>query len=143
METTRDEWIKVISLRDNAGWSWSQIGQELNIDHRTCQKIYKRAKEKGTPSNQIRTGRPPIFNEAEITRRVAFVTQDSTMRRLSWQAVVIEMGYACSYQTVKAVMEKLGYHKRVPRRKFSVSVRYRAGRGGFCAPRPRRYMGAG
>ncbi|KAG0131607.1 hypothetical protein HOY82DRAFT_607875 [Tuber indicum] len=73
METTRDERIKVISLQDNAGCSWSQIGQELNIDRRTCQKIYKRAKENGMPSNQIRTGRPPIFNEAEIARLVAFM----------------------------------------------------------------------
>ena len=39
LETTRDDRIKVISLRDSVGWSWSRIGAELNIDRRTCQKV--------------------------------------------------------------------------------------------------------
>ncbi|PWW74558.1 hypothetical protein C7212DRAFT_346066 [Tuber magnatum] len=30
-ETTQDERLKVITLRDNAGWTWMRIGQELNI----------------------------------------------------------------------------------------------------------------
>ncbi|RPA97774.1 hypothetical protein L873DRAFT_1689844 [Choiromyces venosus 120613-1] len=72
------------------------------------------------PSNQIRTGCPPIFDKAEIAHLVAFITQDYTTRHLSWQAIVIEMGYGCSYRTLKNVMEKLGYHKRIPCWKFSV-----------------------
>ena len=38
-ETTRDERIKVITLRDEAGLTWAQIGQKLNIDRRTVQKV--------------------------------------------------------------------------------------------------------
>jgi len=39
VETTRDDPIRVITLRDNAQWSWGQIGKELGIDRRTCQKV--------------------------------------------------------------------------------------------------------
>ena len=69
-ETTRDERIKVIAFRE-AGWGWTKIGNHLNIDRRTCQKvnryyadmnsygmkelisekIYQRIRETGTPSN--------------------------------------------------------------------------------------------
>ncbi|KAG0129160.1 hypothetical protein HOY82DRAFT_540966 [Tuber indicum] len=74
---TRDERLKVITLRDNAGWTWTQIGQHLNIYPRTCQRIYKRAKENGTPSNTRRSGRPPIFNDMEQEQLEAFVTRDA------------------------------------------------------------------
>ena len=39
---TRDERIKVITLRE-AEWSWTKIGNYLNIDRRTCQKVNKDA----------------------------------------------------------------------------------------------------
>jgi len=38
-ETTRDERIRIVTLRDDAGWSWTKIGQHLHIDRRTCQKV--------------------------------------------------------------------------------------------------------
>jgi len=38
-ETTGDERIKVVTLRDEAGWNWTRIGAHLNIDRRKCQKI--------------------------------------------------------------------------------------------------------
>lgn len=41
-ETTRDERIKVITLRE-AEWSWTKIGNYLNIDRRTCQKVKRDA----------------------------------------------------------------------------------------------------
>jgi len=31
------------------------------------------------------------------------------------------MNYACATRTVKRVMHEMGYHKRVPRRKFNVT----------------------
>ena len=38
-ETTRDERIRVISLRDNAGLSWTAIGQRLVINRGTARKV--------------------------------------------------------------------------------------------------------
>lgn len=48
---------------------------------------------------------------------VAFVTRDRRTRRLSWEEIIAEMGYACSPQTVMRVMESLGYQKRMPRKR--------------------------
>ena len=84
-ETTWDELIRVISLRDDAGLSWTAMGQRLGINRGTAQKVNDfntlllvfllltrgsgkvcgGAKENGTPSNHLRTGRPPIFDDAE------------------------------------------------------------------------------
>jgi len=36
VETTRDDGIRVITLRENAQWSSGLIGTELGIDRRTC-----------------------------------------------------------------------------------------------------------
>ena len=38
-ETTRDERIKVITLRDEVGMGWAEIGRKLNILPRTVQKV--------------------------------------------------------------------------------------------------------
>jgi hypothetical protein len=74
-ETTRAERIKVLTLRDDVGMTWAEIGRRLNIDRRAVQKvvdgytvtatgflnndtvltlvwIYQAVKEYGTPSNR-------------------------------------------------------------------------------------------
>ena len=38
-ETTQDERIRVISLHDDAGLSWTAIGQRLGINRGTAQKV--------------------------------------------------------------------------------------------------------
>ena len=38
-ETTQDERIRVISLRDDAGLIWTAIGQRLGINRGTAQKV--------------------------------------------------------------------------------------------------------
>ena len=38
-ETTRDERVKVIALRDAAGMSWTEIGKKLNMNRRTAQRV--------------------------------------------------------------------------------------------------------
>ena len=75
-ETTRDERIQIIALRDLAKMSWRQIGAVVKVDYRTCQRIHARAKIMGTPSNARQTGRPPIFDEAEKQRLHDFIVQD-------------------------------------------------------------------
>jgi len=84
-------------------------------------KIYYRARENSRRSNLLRTGRRPIFDAAEKLLLEAFITKDSRTRHLSWEAVCLKIDYACSRDTVKRVMEGLGYHRRVPRRKFTIS----------------------
>ena len=76
--------------------------------------------QNGIPSNLLQTGWRPIFDEAEKLQLEAFITRDSGTQRLSWKAVCQEMGYACSADTVKHVMERLGYYWWVPRRKFTI-----------------------
>jgi hypothetical protein len=86
----------------------------------TGYQIYQRTKANGTPSNRKRTGRPPGFDDDEKRKLVASVIRGARTRRLTWDAVVAEMGYACSAKTVKRVMAEMGYHKRVPRKKFNI-----------------------
>jgi len=100
--------MRVISLREHAGWSWRQIGRELQIDPRTASRIYHRYNQHSTPSNCIRSGRPPIFDDEEKTRLVAFITRDSRTRRLSWEAICIETDYACDPKTVRDAVISLG-----------------------------------
>ena len=77
-ETTQDERMRVISLRENARWSWRQIERELRIDPRTASRIYHRYNQHSTPSNRKRTGRPLIFDDEEKAHLVAFITPYST-----------------------------------------------------------------
>jgi hypothetical protein len=41
-ETTRDERVKIIALRES-GMTWKEIGRQLEIDYRTCQGIFRKA----------------------------------------------------------------------------------------------------
>lgn len=102
--------------------TWKDIGRHVNIDFRTCQGIYTRAKANGTPSNRNRQGRPVIFNEEEKERLRMFVTRDKRTRRLMWEDIIQEMGYACSVRTLRDAMASMGYHKRLPRKKYSLSI---------------------
>ncbi|KAI5845497.1 hypothetical protein BZA05DRAFT_407833 [Tricharina praecox] len=119
-ETTRDERIQIIALREKAGWSWRQIAKKLRIDKSTASRIYQCCHQYGTPSNRKRSGGPSIFDAAEKARLEAFVTRDSRTQRLSWEAVCIEMVYACDSKTVRDAVKSMGYHKRVPRKEFHV-----------------------
>ena len=86
----------------------------------SCVQIYYRAKATGTPSNRNRSGRPVLFTDAEKQQLIAFVTRDRRTRRLSLEEITAEMGYACSPKTVQRVVQSLGCHKLIPRRKFNV-----------------------
>ena len=46
-ETTRDERVEIVALWDKAKMTWKEIGEAMNIDFRTCQKIYARVKITG------------------------------------------------------------------------------------------------
>jgi len=63
------ELIQLIALMamvvDKRKWT---IGEKLDLDYRTCQKIYGQAVAHGSPSNRWWSGRPVIFNEAEKQR---------------------------------------------------------------------------
>lgn len=104
-------------------------------NHESLRKIYQWAMLHGTPSNTYRTGRPPIFDESEKARLITFITRDSTTRRLSWDAICPEMGYACSAKTVKRVVELMGYHKRIPWRKFNIRPANKPKRVTWCVAR--------
>jgi len=71
-------------------------GRELNINRRTCERIFKRWKADDIlPRIERDPDRPPIFDDAERARLEAFVTRDARTRRLSWEAIRQEMGYIC------------------------------------------------
>jgi hypothetical protein len=73
-----------------------------------------------------------VFSDAEKQRLVQFVTRDSRTRRLSWEEIRVEMGYACSPRTIRNVLASMGYHKRVPRRKFNVRPQNKPLRVAWC-----------
>jgi transposase len=108
--------VRIITLRDT-GKTWKEIGRIMEIDYRTCQGIYRRARVNGTPTNRNRQGRPPIFNAEEKEKLQEFVTRDKRTKRLFWKDVIQEMGYACSPRTLRNVMTSIGYLKRLCRKK--------------------------
>jgi transposase len=116
-ETTRDERLRIMTLRDDAKMTWKKIQEHTGIDFRTCQSIYARTKSNGTPSNRPRTGRPVVFNAEEKERLRLFISRDKRTRRLMWEDIIQDMGIACSVKTLRDVMASMGYHKRVPRKK--------------------------
>lgn len=116
-ETTRDQRLKIIALRDATGWPWHKIASEYSIKESTCKMVYQRWKKAGSPSNRPRTGRPVFFDDAKKRQLEAFVTSSPRTRRLGWEEIAAEMGYQCTGRTVKAALESLGYHKRMARKK--------------------------
>ena len=72
-------------------------------------KIYQQAMLHGSSTNQHRCGQPPIFDDAEKAWLIAFITCNSSTRRLSWEEMCLEMGCACYPRTLKYVVESLGY----------------------------------
>ncbi|KAI5854236.1 hypothetical protein BZA05DRAFT_435253 [Tricharina praecox] len=121
-ETTRDERMRAIALRDHAKWSWRQIGRELKMDARTASRIYHRYQRDGSPSNRKRTGRPPIFDDEEKARLVAFITRDARTRSLSWEEVCVEMDYACSPKTNRLHWTKKEWKRVIRMNRFSFST---------------------
>jgi len=59
-----------------------------------------------------------LFDEKAKAQLIAFITRDRRTRRLQWEEIITEMGYACSVRTIRSVMASLGYHKRLPRKKL-------------------------
>jgi hypothetical protein len=82
--------------------------------------MYKRSRRQGTLSTCERTGRPIIFDGIETQRLKEFITRDARTRGTCWEAIRIEMGYACSAKSIKNVIALLGYHRRVSRREFNI-----------------------
>ncbi|RPB04410.1 hypothetical protein L873DRAFT_1933284 [Choiromyces venosus 120613-1] len=65
-------------------------------------------------------GHPPIFDEAVKKQLEEFIMRNAVTHYLSWEAIQIEMGYACSAKTLMNFIASMGYHKIVPHRKFNI-----------------------
>jgi len=68
-------------------------------------------------------------------RLKAFVARDARTRRLSWEAVRQEVGYACDPRAIRETMREMGYHKRVPRKKSNASPENKEKRVAWCQAR--------
>jgi hypothetical protein len=119
-EIPRDQRIQIITLKDITHWPFEQIGAELALPAATCRRIYNKFHAAGTPSRRRRSGRPPLFNAQVKRELVAFITQNRFTRRLSYEDIITIRSYDCSPRTLRRVLASLGFHKRVPRRKFHV-----------------------
>ncbi|KAG0123779.1 hypothetical protein HOY82DRAFT_618728 [Tuber indicum] len=121
-ETTRDERLQIVALREKARMTWKEIGERMGLDFKTCQKIFSRTMAQGSPSNRRRSGQPVIFNEEEKERLRAFIIQDKRTRRMQWEEIIQELGYNCSARTVREVMASMGYHKQLPRGESEATI---------------------
>ncbi|RPB03956.1 hypothetical protein L873DRAFT_1840796 [Choiromyces venosus 120613-1] len=102
-ETTWDERLRIITLRDEARMKWKDIAALVNIKLSTCHDIYARSKVDNIPTNKHRTGRPPIFDKAEKEKLCLFITQDKRTQRLGWENLLTELGYACLVRTLRNI----------------------------------------
>jgi len=134
-ETTRDERMRIITLYDDANGTGRRWRRPWASIEGHVRKSAKRWKHNNIPSNRSRTGRPPIFDAEERARLEAFVTRDARTRRFSWEAICLELGYACDPRTVKKTMHDMGYHKRLPRKKFNVSPENKKKHVAWCQAR--------
>ena len=98
-------------------------------------KIYNRTKADATPANHQQAGCPPIFDDSEKLRLDGFITRDTRPKRPTREAICIEIGSACSARTVGNVMASMGYHKRIPRRKFNIRPADKLLRVAWCQER--------
>jgi len=109
-ETTREEQMRIIVLRDNARWNWSQIGRELHIS-RTYQRIYECWKQDNTPSNRKRPGIHVTFDDGEKARLEAVITRDAPYPTPQQEAMF------GAYDTMKRrTLLQRRYNKRVLRK---------------------------
>ena len=68
-------------------------------------------------------------------RVVDFVTRDARTRRVIWEEICLEMGYACSVRIVKNVIASIRYRKQIPRRKFNIRPYNKPLRVAWCQER--------
>ncbi len=116
-EITRDERLCIITLRAEAGWSWPNIEDALELSQSTCKSVYYRFKVIGTPSNRTRVSRPLLFNLETKYQIERFLISGPCTWQLTWDEIAEEMGLQCSGRTVQRAIDDLGYHKRTARRK--------------------------
>jgi len=80
---------------------WRDIAERVEVDYRTCQKIYQRYRDSikqaskddqkdapPTPSNRKRKGRPKLFSDQEKERLEQFVTRGRETRRIAYENVI-------------------------------------------------------
>ncbi|KAI9651904.1 MAG: hypothetical protein M1829_002115, partial [Trizodia sp. TS-e1964] len=113
---TRDDRMRIITLRDEAKYSWGEIVKATRHKKSTCRMVYYRSKANGTPSTKRRSGRPEFLTPELLKQLEEFVTRDKHTCRLSWEEIILELDWKISVDVVKKRMKRLGYHKRIPRK---------------------------
>ena len=98
----------------------------------TCKRICQRSQKSGSIAKQPRSGRPYKVTPEMEQQLVSFVTANTANRRLAWDEIPSRLGWDCSGDTIKRVCQRLGYFKRLARRKFGISLKNQALRLQWC-----------
>jgi transposase len=104
---------QVLALARLGSLSIRKISQELSVPKSTVYDIATR----GTPDNELRSGRPGILSARDLRRIDRYIKRDKDSRRQPPELVIKGLGLRCSVMTLKRAIKTLGYTRSVARKR--------------------------
>lgn len=95
-----------------AGWKVQDVADEVGCAKSTVTKIFKKWREAGTTRDKPRSGRPPKMSRRAVRNLERDIEREP---RLTWE--VLARRYRVSRSLVRNQAAKLGYRKRVMRKR--------------------------
>lgn len=121
-ETTTEERKIILNMREN-GSKLHDIAKTVQRSVSTVQSIIKRCQERCCVENKARRGRPEKLNNIDKRQILRQVKKDPQVSAPKIVIDLIEAGCSkVSPDTVRRVIHKYGYKKRVARKKPFVSL---------------------
>ena len=115
--------IEILTLRNYAGWSYTQISSALTIPRSTVRRTISLPETPKKPQ-----GRPPILDTIKRQRLVKRATIDAYHRRLSFPLVAELEGIQACKRTLLKAFEKEAYFRRKATEKPLLTEQHRRDR---------------
>src|SRR2546423_11712002 len=124
-QLTRDEGIQILAFR-RLGMTYEAIAKLFSdISPRQVEHLV----QKGHPTPQKRSGRPPFITDEQLQELTAFVCTSKRTRRLPWNRLPLEYPM-CTWKnatesSITSAMRRAGFRRRIGRRKPPISEKNR------------------
>ena len=115
-DATRDQGLQIHTL-SQAGMSPRGIAARVNMKRN---RVHYLLKQPVTPIG--RKGRPPLVTSPIRCRIVDYLNSGAKARRMPYQELSTTLELSCAPATLGRSLAKLGYHRRIARRKPFLSV---------------------
>ena len=115
-DLTRDQ-RRDIQLLRSLGWKYKDIERFTKA---TPSQVYTACTIRATPTK--RPGRPPLLTQAQIEELIEFVCASKENRRMSYDQLAKTLGFGVKRHTIRTILLKEGFHRRLAIRKPPISV---------------------